>query len=302
MANNIDIISCSHANFLKYLEESKPTDQTFKDIFNQFNEKYINLSKEIYQINEVRSEILTKIKSAQQEYKRLLGHGEIKPVIDINDDEELDKPAVQENKVPDKRGRKKADVKDSVAASKEKPDEAVVLDIVTELENIPKMKTKVAKETKKTKVEPVKQTETDEDEEQNDNEDKEQNEDDDEVEQAPVTTTKKVSVQSVVKKVPVQSVVKKVPVQSAVKKITKSIKKTVPGPEAEADADADAEAEAEIEPEEVQEEIQQVKPPVKAKKVVPKSVKNVIPEAPVEELEEIQEVKPKTSIKKKNTK
>jgi hypothetical protein len=269
MANSVDIITCSHANFLKYLEESKPIDQTFKDMFSQFNEKYISLSKEIYQINEVRSELLTKIKAAQQEYKRLLGHGEIKPVIDVNDDEELDKPAAQENKVPDKRGRKKADVKDSTPATKDKVDAEPVDDIDSELENIPKMKTKVAKETKKTvKSEIIQQTEDAE---------AEAEEDAEEVEQAPVKTTKKV------------------PTQTAVKKLTKTVKKVEVEPEAE--PEPEPEPEADPEPEEVPE----VKPVAKAKKTVAKSVKNVVSE-PVEEVQEVQEVKPKTTTKKKTTK
>ena len=188
MANTIDIVNCSHAIFLKYLEESNPIDQTFKDIYQQFNEKYINISKEIFRLNDSRSDILAKIKVAQQEYKRLFGHGLIKPVIDINDDEEIDKIA-PEIKIPDKRGRKKADVKDtSVKDTSVKDidvkdidvkdidvkdteikdteikdteikdteikdmnvkDTEIVNEINHELENIPKMKTKVNGEIKK---------------------------------------------------------------------------------------------------------------------------------------------------------
>lgn len=270
MANTIDILTCTHATFLKYLEDSTPKEQTFKDMFSQFNEKYINLSKEIYQINEIRAELLDKIKSAQQEYKRLLGHGEIKPVTDINDDEENEKSTVPEEKVPDKRGRKKVEVKETLNVSKEnKQNTELPTQENTELEhesdidleNIPKMKSKVAKETKKT-VKHVEEPEQTVEEEA-------------EVEEQPVVkTTKKTSSQ--------------VSAQPTVKKTTKVTKKVEP--------------EAEPEVVVVHEE---VKPTAsKVKKTVTKSTKKEpVQEQEVEvepepEVETVPEVKPKSTKKK----
>jgi hypothetical protein len=153
MANTIDYITCSHASFIKYLEESSPKEQTFKNIFEQINVKYIALATEIYKINEKRHELLEKIKAAQSEFKRLFGHGEIKPVIDANDDEDVDNTIIQEPKTSDKRGRKKV-----VPIEENKVDT-----IEEELENIPKMK---GKETKKSTVKQVKPDDEEEDEEE----------------------------------------------------------------------------------------------------------------------------------------
>jgi len=75
-------------------------------MFEQFNEKYVVLSNNIIQLNEQRSDLLFKIKSAQLEYKRLLGLGDIKPVIDANEDDNEDQQT-QDIKSSDKRGRKK---------------------------------------------------------------------------------------------------------------------------------------------------------------------------------------------------
>ena len=64
MSNNVNIVSCNHATFTKYLEENKLKEQNFKEMFEQLNEKYVALSKDIIQLNEQRSELLFKIKSA----------------------------------------------------------------------------------------------------------------------------------------------------------------------------------------------------------------------------------------------
>jgi hypothetical protein len=151
MANSLDVLTCSNSVFLQYLEETNLKEQTFKELFTKFNEKYISVSTEIMKLNDVRAELLEKIKYSQAHYKRLLGHGEIKPVTDVNDDEEVEKTTVQEEKVPDKRGRKKIENKDSVDVVKNnvqlQDDEADDPD----LENIPKMKSKeIKKKTKKT--------------------------------------------------------------------------------------------------------------------------------------------------------
>lgn len=257
MANTIDILTCTHASFLNYLENSTPKEQTFKDMFSQFNEKYINLSKEIYQINEVRAELLDKIKSAQQEYKRLLGHGEIKPVTDINDDEENEKSAVPEEKVPDKRGRKKVEVKETLNVSKENTELEHEGDI--DLENIPKMKSKVVKETKKT-VKHVEEPEKIVEEET-------------EVEEQPVVkTTKKTSSQ--------------VSTQPVVKKTTKAVKKVEP----------EVEPEVVVVHEEVKPTVSKVKKTVtKSTKKETIQEQEVEPEP---EVEAVQEVKVKSTKKK----
>ena len=165
MANTIDYITCTHANFITYLEESSPKEPTFKDIFEKINVKYIELSQEIYKINEKRQELLDKIKAAQTEFKRLFGHGEIKPVIDANEDEELENLNVPETKNSDKRGRKKnIQPEESVAKIEEIVDEDI-----EELENVPKMKGKeVKKETKKTvkQVKPVEELVAEDEEEE----------------------------------------------------------------------------------------------------------------------------------------
>ncbi len=139
--NNINILTCTQPDFLKYLKESELKEPNFKDMFTKLNDAYINECKGIYNLNENRVNILEKIRSAQHEFKLLLGHGKIKPATDVNDDEEneLDNSVV-ENKV-DKRGKKKTETKESKQVLNEKSE------LEVDLENIPKMKTKV-KETK----------------------------------------------------------------------------------------------------------------------------------------------------------
>ena len=226
MANTIDILTCTHVSFLKYLEDSAPKEQTFKDMFIKFNEKYILLAKEIFQINEFRVEILDKIKSAQQEYKRLLGHGVIKPSVDINDDEENDTIIVLE-KTHDKRGRKKAEIKETINIenktiefandNNENENENNV-----EFENIPKMKSKSVKESKNIKAVNIEAEEL---------------------------------VQQVVVEEQSINTNVQVPVQNTVKKNTKTVKKTEPEqelepePEQKAELESEPEQKAELEPE-----------------------------------------------------
>ena len=158
MNNTIDIITCDQATFLKFLEENKLKEANFQDMFNKFHETYIQVAKEIRELNNKRCEILFKIRSAQLEYKRLLGHGDIKPVIDANEEDDNEESTVQEQKTTDKRGRKKVVAeKQPDVIEVDGDDEDVELE---ELENIPKMKTKVStkpkketKQTTKTKVE-----------------------------------------------------------------------------------------------------------------------------------------------------
>lgn len=132
-----DFVNCTHGAFLTYLEESNPKEQTFKSIWEKINTKYVEISGEIYKLNEKRHELLEKVKASQTEYKRLFGLGEIKPVIDANEDEENDNSNVQESKT-DKKGRKKNTQTDDL-----------ISEIDEELENVPKMKTKEPKKSVK---------------------------------------------------------------------------------------------------------------------------------------------------------
>jgi hypothetical protein len=138
MAHSFDIINCNHAEFLNHLEESNPKEQNFKNIWEKINVKYVEVSNDIYKLNEKRHELLEKIKASQIEYKRLFGLGEIKPVIDANEDEEVDNSNVQEPKISDKKGRKKTTPTDNLI---DENDEDVV--------NVPKMKSKEPKKISK---------------------------------------------------------------------------------------------------------------------------------------------------------
>lgn len=148
MSNTVDIITCDQPTFLKYLEENKLKEVNFEDMFSKFHENYIQVAKEIRDLNDKRCEILLKIRSTQLEYKRLLGHGDIKPVIDANDEDDNEETNVQEQKTTDKRGRKKVVAEKQPEVVQEEDEDAEL----EELENIPKMKTKAnAKAKKETK-------------------------------------------------------------------------------------------------------------------------------------------------------
>lgn len=138
MANIFDVVNCSQSDFLKYLEESNPKEHTFKSMWEKLNVKYIEISSELFKLNEKRHELLEKVRSSQNEYKRLFGLGEIKPIIDANEDEEIENSNIQEPKTSDKKGRKK----NTQTEDLENVDE-------DELENVPKMKTKEPKKSGK---------------------------------------------------------------------------------------------------------------------------------------------------------
>ena len=59
-------------NIIKSDEENKSFEQQYKEIFEQLDEKYNAISKDIIQLNERRSGLLDKIRSTHIEYKSLL--------------------------------------------------------------------------------------------------------------------------------------------------------------------------------------------------------------------------------------
>ena len=72
---NINTLSLSEFN--KYISRQDLSDDDFKKIFEDLNEKYMEDSKEVLEINERRSETLDKIRNAQLVYKKHLGNNEI---------------------------------------------------------------------------------------------------------------------------------------------------------------------------------------------------------------------------------
>lgn len=82
---SIDIKNCSYPQYIKYVEKLIMNDDTFAEITKLLNEKYIDISKEIYDKNIERTELLNKIKYTQQEYKQL----QVKSNQNIVDEEEI---------------------------------------------------------------------------------------------------------------------------------------------------------------------------------------------------------------------
>jgi hypothetical protein len=159
MAKNFDYRTCSNNAFIKHLEEINPKESTFTEIFTQLNEIYIEYATEIMKINEQRVALLENIRYAQKEYKRILGHGDNKP-IDI-DDNKIDQEVMEPVQEKEKRGRKKTKQSESVQEQEQEQEDDEDEDVGTgnangvgnadsdldsdlaELENIPKMKSDV---------------------------------------------------------------------------------------------------------------------------------------------------------------
>lgn len=72
MSNTVDIITCDQATFLKYLEENKLKDANFLDMFNKFNENYVQVAQEICELNVKRLNLLHRKKLVYYEYKKHL--------------------------------------------------------------------------------------------------------------------------------------------------------------------------------------------------------------------------------------
>ena len=101
---NITVLT--NSEFTKYITQPNLKNEDFKKILEDLNEKYCEISQEIINKNEERSDILNKLREAQQEYKKMLGLNELTANSgqdDINEDDMETEIQVK----PSKRGRKK---------------------------------------------------------------------------------------------------------------------------------------------------------------------------------------------------
>ena len=140
----MELVIKEYNEYIKGVELLK-SENKYKEVFESLNEKYMEYSSEIISLNEKRMDILNKLRYTQNEYKKLLGDGEIKPKGE-NDDE-----VVLEEEVEDKplKSVKKAvkSVKKSVKSKKEEVVEAVE---AVEVEEV-KVEVKEVKKRGKTK-------------------------------------------------------------------------------------------------------------------------------------------------------
>jgi Zn-dependent M32 family carboxypeptidase len=66
-------VGLSMGDFNKHISKNGLTNDDYEKIFEELNHKYIDLSKEVQEVNEKRSEILDKIRILQLSYKKNLG-------------------------------------------------------------------------------------------------------------------------------------------------------------------------------------------------------------------------------------
>lgn len=95
----------SNTEFIKFITSTELKEEDFKKMFDDLNNKYFDISREVIETNERRSEVLDKIRKLQVEYKNLLGH------IEIEEDEESIEEDVKAKNV--KKNRKKSEINNS---------------------------------------------------------------------------------------------------------------------------------------------------------------------------------------------
>ena len=155
MSNIVNLSELNNEQLTKYLAEHKLTETEYRNTFKQLTEKYTDICKNIVELNIKRSDCIDILKTLQNDYSQRMGYGEIKPVIDNDNDDDVtdeddDVKKVDVKKtVVEKKGRKKNVAKkdDELVTIQENEDNEENEDI----ENVPKMKGKAkTKETKKT--------------------------------------------------------------------------------------------------------------------------------------------------------
>ena len=81
--------SLSIVEFNKYISKPELSNDDFKKIFEELNESYFSKSKEIIDKNAERADILDKIRTAQNIYKKKLGLKEVDKDLDTSNDDKL---------------------------------------------------------------------------------------------------------------------------------------------------------------------------------------------------------------------
>jgi hypothetical protein len=82
----VNVNTVSIVDFNKYISRTDLSNEDFKKVLEDLNARYIELSKEVMEINEKRTDVLDRIRISQLAYKKQLGHNE----INLKDDDEED--------------------------------------------------------------------------------------------------------------------------------------------------------------------------------------------------------------------
>jgi len=101
------VVNSTKEEFIKYISQSNLSESDFDNIIKTINESYIELAQQINLLHDKRTDLLIKLRETHNEYKKVMGHGEIQQIIDAeNDGEDYDVEKIKTNK----RGRKKENV------------------------------------------------------------------------------------------------------------------------------------------------------------------------------------------------
>jgi len=101
------VVNSTKEEFIKYISQSNLSESDFDNIIKTINESYIELAQQINLLHDKRTDLLIKLRETHNEYKKVMGHGEIQKIIDAeNDGEDSDVEKIKTTK----RGRKKEKV------------------------------------------------------------------------------------------------------------------------------------------------------------------------------------------------